>query len=297
MGQASQQCKGFEIIEHNNEKSIYQIINSLGIKQLSFEEDFVTYGQYKELEDKLTGISLSPLNGIVNKLRRYKDSEELSIIEKAAIITDEAFGYIIEYIKPGISEKEISFELENCMRKKGASGTSFNIIVASGIRSAMPHGVASDKLVEKGDFITMDFGCVYQGYCSDMTRTIVIGKATEKQREIYNIVLEAQQKALEAIKPGISTKEVDRVARNVISTYGYGKYFGHGLGHGVGLEIHEEPRLSPLGKDILEAGMVITNEPGIYIPDFGGVRIEDLVVVTHDGNKVLSKSPKQLIEL
>ncbi len=297
IGQASNQCESYEIIEHNIEKTLYDIINSLNIYNLGFEEDFVTYGQYKEFENKLKDVTLSPLNQALNSLRKYKDANEIKCIESAAAIADDAFDYICEFIKPGISEREISLELEGYMRKKGASSTSFDIIVASGLRSSLPHGVASDKIVEKGEFITMDFGCIVNGYCSDMTRTIVMGKANDKQKQIYDIVLEAQNMALRAIRPGITGVEADKVARDIITKRGYGQFFGHGLGHGVGLEIHEAPRLSPLGNDTLEVAMVVTDEPGIYLPDFGGVRIEDLVVITEDGNRVLSKSPKQLIEL
>lgn len=295
--QASDQCQGYEIIEHNDDKSIFNIINSLGIKKIGFEEDFVTYSQYTEFKDKLNHVALLPLNGTLNKLRKHKDENEIENITMAAHITDEAFRYICEFIKPGISELHIAMELENFMRRKGASKISFDIIIASGVRSALPHGVASEKLVEKGDLVTMDFGCIYNGYCSDMTRTIMIGQANEKQKNIYNIVLEAQLKALEAIRPGIAGFEVDKVARDIIAEKGYGDYFGHGLGHGVGLEIHEAPKLSPLGKDTLAQGMVVTVEPGIYIPYFGGVRIEDLLVVTEENHRILSKSPKQLIEL
>lgn len=295
--QAEKQCHDFDVLEHNNEKNLYDILNGLGIKRLGFEEDFVTYGQYMEFKNKLQNMTLLPLDGAVGILRRYKDEDEIKRIEKAAIITDEAFGYICEFIKPGITEREIALELEGYMRKKGASGTSFDIIVASGLRSALPHGVASDKVVEKGEFITIDFGCIYEGYCSDMTRTIIIGKANHKQKEIYHTVLEAQTLAHEAIRPGITGIEADKAARDLIHRKGYGEFFGHGLGHGVGLEVHEAPRLSPSGKDVLGAGMVVTNEPGIYLPDFGGVRIEDLIVVTDDRNRILSKSPKELIEL
>ncbi|WZL71454.1 Xaa-Pro peptidase family protein [Clostridiaceae bacterium 35-E11] len=295
--QARRECVEYEIIEHNDRRSVYSILNDLNLKTLGFEDDFVTYSQYKEFLENLTKTQFIPLDGTMNHLRKIKDADEIDNIEKAAIITDEAFGYICEYIKPGVSEKEIALELEMYMKRKGASALSFEIIVASGIRSSLPHGRASNKLIEKGDFITMDFGCIFNGYCSDMTRTIVVGKANEKQKEIYGIVLEAQIQALDAIRPGAAGIDVDKIARKVISTKGYGKNFGHGLGHGVGLEIHEAPRLSPTSKDILEAGMVVTDEPGIYIPDFGGVRIEDLVVVTQTGNRVLSKSPKELIEL
>lgn len=295
--QSTKECIGYEVVKHSNERTIYSIINDLGIKKLGFEEDFVTYSQYKEFEKKLDSISLMPLEGSLSKLRTIKDQEEIELIQKAASIADEAFLHICDYIKEGMTEKEIALELETYMKKKGATGTSFDTIVASGIRSSLPHGVASDKIVEKGDFITIDFGCIYNGYCSDMTRTIVLGKASEKQKEIYSIVLEAQMKALEAIRAGITGIEADKVARDVIESKGYGQYFGHGLGHGVGLEVHEMPRLSPIGEDTLQPGMVVTDEPGIYIPDFGGVRIEDLLVITEDGHRVLSKSPKDLLEL
>lgn len=181
--------------------------------------------------------------------------------------------------------------------KKGASGLSFDTIAASGIRSSLPHGIASEKIIRNGEFLTLDFGCVYNGYCSDMTRTVFIGKATERHKEIYSTVLKANIKALKGIMPGITGREADKIARDVISEAGFGEYFGHGLGHGVGLAIHEDPKLSKLGDDILEAGMVVTDEPGIYIPGFGGVRIEDLVLVTESGAEAISKSTKDLIEL
>lgn len=295
--QASDQCKGFEIVKHTNDRTIYEILNGLGLKKLGFEDTFVTVSQYNDFKDKLIGIELRPLKDTLNKLRVIKDQEEINEIRRAAEIADKTFEYICSVIKPGITEWEVALEIEGFMKKKGASGTSFDSIVASGIRSSMPHGVASHKVIEEGDFVTLDFGCIYNGYCSDMTRTIVVGKASEKQKEIYNIVLEAQEAALEAIKPGITGCDADKVARDIIESKGYGEYFGHGLGHGVGLEVHESPRLSPLGKDVLEANMIVTDEPGIYLPDFGGVRIEDLVVITENGCERLSKSPKHLIEL
>ena len=225
-----------------------------------------------------------------------KYPEEIDFIRKSASIADEAFQYICNYIKPGLSEKEIAIELEMKMKKQGASALSFEPIVASGVRSALPHGVASDKKLEKGDLLVLDFGCIYNGYCSDMTRTVILGKANQRQKEIYDIVLHAQMSALESIQPYILSKEVDKVARDIITQKGYGNNFGHGLGHGVGLEIHETPKLSPSGEMQLEKDMVITVEPGIYIPGFGGIRIEDLVVITDKGKEILSKF-EQLIEL
>jgi Xaa-Pro aminopeptidase len=226
-----------------------------------------------------------------------KTEKELEKMAKAADIADQAFHHIIGYIRPGVTERAVALELEIYMKKLGASALSFETIAASGVRSSMPHGIATDKIIEDGDFLTLDFGCVYDGYCSDMTRTVVVGKATQKQKKIYGVVLEAQIAALNAIREGINGIDVDKIARDVISSRGYGEYFGHGLGHGVGLEVHEEPRLSPTGTKKLLENMVVTDEPGIYIPGFGGVRIEDLIVVKKDGCEVLSKSPKQLIEL
>ncbi|MBF8982648.1 aminopeptidase P family protein [Lutibacter sp. B2] len=295
--QSKSECKEYEIIEHNDKHTIYSILNDLNLNSLGFEEDFVTYNQYKEFKEKLNKTKLIPLDGAISSLRIIKYEDEVASIEKAASIADDAFKHICGYIKPGITEKEVAIELEFYMKRKGASATSFDTIVASGVRSSLPHGIASDKVIQNGDFITMDFGCIYNGYCSDMTRTVVLGKASDKQKEIYNIVLEAQTKALEAIKPERDCVEIDKVARDIIKSKGFGEYFGHGLGHGVGLEVHENPRLSPTSKDLLKPGMVVTDEPGIYIPDFGGVRIEDLVLVTQTNHKVLSKSPKELIEL
>lgn len=297
VAQASTQCQGYDIIQHTSENTLYHILQAIGAKHIGFEEDFVTYQGYSELMEKLPDFELRPLEGTLEKLRIIKDDDEIANIEKAAAIADEAFSYICDFIKPNLTEREIALELENFMKKRGASGTSFESIVASGKRSALPHGVASEKNIQKGDFITMDFGCIYNGYCSDMTRTIVLGKAEPKQKEIYGIVLEAQLEALSFIKPGVAGLEVDKIARDIITQKGYGDYFGHGLGHGVGLEIHESPRLSPTGKEVLKPGMIVTDEPGIYLPDFGGVRIEDLILVTETGARVLSKSPKELIEL
>ena len=294
--QATVQCKGFEIIEIGNTKTITDVLNESTLLKLGVEEDFMTYGQSIEFTDKLADTDIIPLEGAILKLRSVKTPNEIKNIEKAADISDEALEHILGFIKPGLVESDIALELEFFMRKRGAERLSFDSIVASGERSSLPHGVASDKTVEVGDIITLDFGCVYNGYCSDMTRTVVLGKADDRQKEIYNIVLRAQETSLEAVKPGITGAELDSIARNIIDDSGYGQYFGHGLGHGVGLEVHELPRINAHGDVPMEPGMVITIEPGIYIPNFGGVRIEDLVLVTEDGYRVLSKSTKSLIE-
>lgn len=268
---------------------------------LGFENKSISYMQYKgfldELNKEFTGeVTLFPLNDMVDNMRMIKTKDELIYIEKAEAIGDEAFEAVCRYVKPGMSEKDVALFLEYTMKKKGADGLSFNTIAASGKNSSLPHAVPTDKLLCPGDFLTMDFGCIYKGYCSDMTRTIHIGKnVDDRMKKIYNIVLEAQLAAINVIKPGVKCSYVDSVARNIIAGYGYGDYFGHGLGHSVGLFIHEEPRCSRKCDVELEAGMTMTVEPGIYIPGEFGVRIEDLVVVTGMGCTNLTHSPKNLI--
>lgn len=297
--QAQNQVKGFVVQQYAN--SIYDFIKNLvcenNIKKFGIEEDYMNVLDYDSYKEKLPEVEFVKLNHAIEKLRTVKDEIEIDKISKAAAIADKAFSHMLTYIKPGMKESEVGLELEFYMRKLGATCLSFPSIIASGTRSSLPHGQASDKVLENGDFFTLDFGCVYDGYCSDMTRTVVIGKATEKQKEIYSIVLKANEEAMKGIKAGNVCSSIDKIARDVIKKNGYGDRFGHGLGHGVGMQIHEMPRLSPKDDSKLKAGMVVTDEPGIYIPGFGGVRIEDLVVVTEDGHKVLSNSPKYLIEL
>ena len=216
-------------------------------------------------------------------------------MQAAADLADRTFSYILGLLKPGVSENEIALEIEMFVRRNGAASTSFTTIVASGERSALPHGVASDRLLGSNEFVKMDFGAYYKGYCSDITRTVVLGKPSDKHRQIYDIVLEAQLEALSKIGPGMTGKEADALARDVIKKYGFGDQFGHGTGHGLGMEIHEAPRLSLQGDIVLEPGMTVTVEPGIYIPGFGGVRIEDDIVITDSGNRRLTQSGKDLI--
>lgn len=296
MEQAKQQVEGYEILEYKIDivAFIADIINVEKIERLAFEDTYITYDNYKKYKENFK-CELVPLEGIIENFRILKDELEIEKIRKAASIADKAFEHIQSFIKPGVSERDISIELEFFMKKQGASALSFPSIVASGVRSALPHGAATDKLLKEGEFLTLDFGCVYEEYCSDMTRTVVVGKPNDKMLDIYNTVLKAQEAALCAIKPEVSCFDVDKIARDIIKECGYGEYFGHGLGHGVGRIVHESPRLSPKSKEILKAGMIVTDEPGIYLPDFGGVRIEDLVLVTKDGYEVLSKSPKELI--
>lgn len=260
-------------------------------------EDTMQLASYRRLSEACKDYSFQTASDSMNACRMVKDNVELTKLAKAEAIGDAAFSYILDRIKPGITEAEIALELEFFMKRQGASRLSFDTIVASGSNSSMPHAQVTDRRVEKGDFVTMDFGCVYQGYCSDMTRTVAVGAPTEEMKKVYQIVLDANLRALDSIREGIRCSEIDAVARDYIRACGYGAYFGHGLGHGVGLDIHEEPRFSPKCGVITKENMVITDEPGIYLPGRFGVRIEDLVVVKKEGYETLSRSDKKLIIL
>ncbi|SMB94771.1 Xaa-Pro aminopeptidase [Desulfonispora thiosulfatigenes DSM 11270] len=297
--QAKQEASSYQVIKYelSINATVNEIAQKLHIKKMGFEEDYITYSQYNNLHNELIQISLIATNQVTEEIRMIKDNEEINNIRKAAAIADEAFTHILNIIAPGKKETEIGLELEYYMLSKGASKTSFQTIVASGVRSALPHGTATEKIIEKGDFVTMDFGCIYNQYCSDMTRTIVVGTPSTKQKEIYNIVLKAQDLALEALKANCKTKDIDALSRGYIHEKGYGDNFGHGLGHSLGLDVHEKPSLSPKDSNILKNNMIVTVEPGIYIPGWGGVRIEDLVVVNETGIENLTHSPKDLIIL
>ena len=296
--QAAKQCVGYEVVKNVGPilEVVADIVETTKLENLAFEEAYVPFKQYVDLETLLE-VDLVPVSGMVEELREVKDEAEVAIIEKACNIADQAFSHILTYIKPGMTEIQVANELDFHMRSLGASGVSFETIVASGLRSAMPHGVASDKVIEEGDLITIDFGCYYNGYVSDMTRTIAIGEPSDKLKEIYNVVKEAQQKVLDVAKPGMTGVELDAVARDYIASKGYGEAFGHSTGHGIGLEIHEGPNVSKLADKAFVPGNVITNEPGIYLPGIGGVRIEDDMLVTENGIKRLTHSEKELIIL
>lgn len=298
--QASKQCRDFEVIDQGPLgvfSTLLKVISEEGSHQIGFEANNVSYADYLDLKLALTNVSLIDTRDFVETIRMIKDENELSNIKEAANIADLAFEHILSLLTIGITETDIALEIEYYMKKHGAQGLSFDTIVASGANSSLCHATPTHKKVQVGDFITMDFGCIYEGYCSDMTRTVVMGKASEAQKKVYNTVLRAQEEALAIIKAGLSGKEVDAVARDIISAEGYGDYFGHGLGHSLGLEVHESPRLSPKGLQLLENNMMVTVEPGIYIPDFGGVRIEDLICVKLDGYENFTKSEKALLEL
>ena len=265
--------------------------------RVGFESAHVTVKTLDKIRELLPSVDFVPTERLVESILVVKDTTEINKIKKACRITDQALADTLKLIKPGVKEKDIALELQYRMIKLGAEGPSFDFIVASGQRSSMPHGRASDRKFKKGDFITLDIGCFSDGYASDITRTYVLGKATVKQKKIYDIVLRAQEAAIAAARPELPAKELDMIARDIINKEGYGDNFGHGLGHGLGLLVHDEPVVNPRSNDILVVGNVITIEPGIYIPNWGGVRIEDDVLIVNGGCKVLTKSPKELIEL
>lgn len=296
--QASKQCVGFEIVQHKGGlvEEIANQVKVLGISKLGFETDHVTFSTYLAYRKEI-GAELVPISGVIEKLRLIKTDQEINILKEATQIADAAFEHILTYIKPGITELDVSNELEFFMRKQGAVSSSFDIIVASGHRSALPHGVASSKVIESGEFVTLDFGAFYKGYNSDITRTVAVGTPSDELVNIYNVVLEAQLRGMKGIKAGITGREADALTRDYITEKGFGEYFGHSTGHGLGMEVHEGPSLSLKSDTVLEPGMVVTVEPGIYIAGLGGVRIEDDTVVTADGNESLSHSTKELIIL
>lgn len=298
MEQAVNQCLGFKIVQHAGSLpvEIAKQAKKLGVKKLGFEEEYLPFRSFKSYESAIDS-ELIPVSGLIEKLRLIKNDAEIKILKEAADIADAAFKHIIEFIHPGKTELEVSNELEFFMRKAGATSSSFDTIVASGLRSALPHGVATDKVIENGDIVTLDYGASYKGYVSDITRTVAVGKPDAKLKEIYNIVLKAQYRGMDGIKPGITGKEADALTRDFIAEKGYGEYFGHSTGHGIGLEVHEGPALSSRSDIVLKPRMIVTCEPGIYVPGLGGVRIEDDTMITENGNEAFTHSAKELIIL
>ena len=296
--QAATQCQGYTIVQ--NVGPIYdevaQIVSQDQLANLAFEEVHVSFATYETLAD-LVETELVPVAGLIEGLREVKEPEEIATIRQACAISDKAFTYILDYIKVGMTEIQVANELDFYMRSLGATSVSFETIVASGLRSAMPHGVASDKVIEAGDMITLDFGCYYNGYVSDMTRTFAIGDPGEELKALHALVLEAQLKVTAAAKPGMTGVELDAVARDHFAAHNHAEAFGHSTGHGIGLEVHEGPNVSRLATKKFVPGNVITNEPGLYYPAIGGIRIEDDLLVTADGVEVLTTSPRELIIL
>lgn len=275
---------------------IQAVIEEEQLQTVGAEEENLTHGEFMRMNEKLTA-SLVPCQHRVNALRNVKEPWEIEIMRNAQCIADQVYSEILPLIREGMTEKELEAELIYRLYRAGAEGLSFPPVVVSGPNTSMPHGVAGNRKIAPGDFITMDFGVKLQGYCSDMTRTVAFGYATVKMRKIYNIVLEAQKAAISATCAGRTGAEIDGIARNIIAQTGYGAYFGHGYGHSLGLEIHESPNCSPSNSVPIPAGAVISAEPGIYLPGEFGVRIEDVVAVTKNGCENLTHSPKDLIIL
>lgn len=296
--QAEAEINGFRIVQHTKTiiEEVAKQAKEMNVKTLGFEKDDLSFAFY-ELYKKEVQADLKPVSGLVEKLRMVKTADEIETLKQAAKIADDAFKHIFTFIRPGITELDVSNELEFFMRKQGATSSSFSIIVASGLRSALPHGVATDKVIESGDFVTLDFGALYKGYISDITRTVAVGEPSEKLKEIYEVVLASQELALKEIKPGMTGIEADKIARDYIASKGYGEAFGHSTGHGIGLEVHEGPSLSSKSSVVLEPNMTVTVEPGIYLPEIGGVRIEDDIIITEEGNERLTFSTKELLIL
>ena len=288
-----------QLQENDIFRQIGKYLESKSIKQVLVEDEMSLgrFGRYKTLLSDVGFTSDGSLTKAVLALRSVKESKEIEAIKSAQDITDSAFSYILGYIKPGLTERDVAAELDHFMRKNGADGCAFDTIVVSGANGSMPHGVPGDRKIESGDFVTMDYGAKKQGYCSDMTRTVAVGKVTDEMKKVYDTVLSAHMAAREKAAAGISGRELDKTARDIIYSAGYEGRFGHGLGHSLGLEIHEDPRASFLYDHMLEPRVIMTIEPGIYLPGRFGVRIENMVVLNEDSNENLTRSPVEMISL
>ncbi|MBU5613324.1 M24 family metallopeptidase [Geomonas azotofigens] len=296
--QAGAEVTGAKVIEFSNRmETLVELLQQSGATKVAFEAGSTTVAFYQELCGKTPKIEYLSADTEMVGLRTVKDAGELEILERVAAIASEALLETVARLKPGMIENEVAWMLEVAMRERGAEGKSFDFIVASGERGALPHGRASDKKLVAGELVTIDYGAIYRGYCSDETVTVCLGQPDAKQREVYETVLAAQRAALDAVHPGLSFRDLDAKARDHIGAKGYGDYFGHGLGHGVGIDIHEHPTASPRSKQVIQEGMVFTIEPGIYIPGWGGVRIEDTVVVEHNCCRPITRVPKELMIL
>ena len=295
---AQKQCPSFAV--HTIRAGVthaqvaYELLREAGIREIAFEDNIVTVRGMKAIEEAMPGVAFEPLDFRPEKLREVKDEDELSRIERACDITCQAFEYICGVIRPGMTEREVQLALDYKMLALGAQGLAFDTIVAAGENGSLPHAVPGDREIAEGDMVTMDFGAKADGYCADMTRTVAVGKPSDKMRRIYEIVLRAQETAQAAIAPGVPCSEIDRTARDIITEEGYGECFGHSTGHGVGIDIHEEPRVSSRSEQALRPGHIITVEPGIYVPGLGGVRIENTNVVTETGVRALCYASKEL---
>jgi Xaa-Pro aminopeptidase len=292
--QAAEQVTGYDIViaKKGLSDAAGKTAKKKKFKRVAFEAAHVTVAAHEAMVKQFKEVELVSSKSVVENARVFKDENEVAKIRQAVDIADKAFEHIVGRLQPGQVEREVALEIEEYMIGQGADGLSFEIIVASGERSALPHGKASSKTLAAGDLITFDMGCKYRGYCSDLTRTVCLGKPTSEQQKIYRIVLDAQKRAEEAIQAGAGCKAVDALARNYIGEQGYKENFGHGLGHGVGIDIHEAPRLHWRERGKLKPGHIVTVEPGVYIEGWGGVRIEDMVVVMDEGCQILTRAPK-----
>jgi len=297
--QSAREVRGFRriITLHDLWKTIAIRKLTRGCRRVAFESESVTYAQYVSFRDAMGRALLVPSRGLVEELAAAKDWCELALIARAVGISDRVYGEILPLLRPGVQELDMAAEISYRHRRHGADGDAFVPIVASGSRGAVPHARATARRIRSGEFVTLDFGCVVDGYCSDLTRTVAVGRIGREQRAVYTTVLTAQREAIDAVRAGMAASELDAVARSHIAAQGYGRYFTHSLGHGIGLRIHERPRVSHLSSERLQVGSVITIEPGIYIPERCGVRIEDDVVVTSSGCTVLTRAPKELMVL
>ena len=290
--------QGFEVVEMSRANPFVKLINEacadFGISCLGIEEGYMTAAEHMSYTEKLDA-QLIPMGDKLNSLRTCKEPWEMELMQKAQDITDLAFSQVLPRIQVGMTEKELQAELIYCLYKNGADGLSFDPIVVSGPNTSMPHGVAGERKIQPGDFITMDFGAVYRGYCADMTRTVAVGFVTEEMEKVYNTVLQAQTAAIAATHAGLTGADVDKIARDIITEAGYGAYFGHGYGHGIGMECHEMPGVSPGGQTPILENTICSAEPGIYLPGQFGVRIEDVVIFKEEGYVNLTHSPKNLI--
>ena len=290
--------QGFEVLEMNRSNNYIKRLNDaivdFGVTKIGFEENYLTVAEYTYYEKNLEA-ELIPFTKRINGFRGVKEAWELDLMRKAQEITDKAFSEVITRIKVGMTELELQAELIYCLYKNGGQGLSFDPIVVSGPNTSLPHGVAGERVIQAGDFITMDFGALYHGYCADMTRTVAVGYATEEMEKVYNTVLEAQKAGIASSKAGVPGKDIDGAARKVITDAGYGPYFGHGYGHSLGLEVHESPSPNGANTEGMPVNSVASAEPGIYLPGKFGVRIEDVTIFKEDGVENITHSPKNLI--
>lgn len=293
----AQQFTWLTYFEQFSGKFLYDLLNSRPEKRIGIEKDRILYSQVLALKDKCPEKEFVPVEDIVLALREIKDEFEIEATRKACAVAMKAFDHMCGFLRPGLTEREAAAELEHFMKMNGAEDLSFDTILITGAKTSLPHGVPGDEVIKKGDFVTMDYGCKVDGYCSDETRTVAVGQPTQEMIDVYNIVLDAQLNACNNIHAGLTGKQCDSFARDVIEKAGYGEYFGHSLGHGTGLEIHESPRYAQTNNEPIKAGTIVSIEPGIYLPGKFGVRIEDLALVTEKGIINFVTAPKELIIL